>query len=550
MKKIGIGIDDFKKIREGDYYFVDKTDFIKDIIDDGSEVALFPRPRRFGKTSNLSMLSYFFDIKENSKELFKGLKITKYDGNYLEHMNKYPVIFLTLKDCKVRTYKEFIDYYKEVISNLYKQFSFILKSDLIYPNDKAYFERCQNGEENKKLELAISKLCMMLETYYNEKVIILLDEYDAPIIGSYLNGFYEKCINFMREVFSTTFKGNLSLQKGVITGILRISKEGMFSGANNIKVYNITDFKFANSFGFTEGDLINILFDFDLIERYLDIKRWYDGYEFSLYTIYNPWSILSYLADTFHRFDVYWSNTGGTDLLEELIYNKNNPGLLEEFHKLLETGVVKDVYIDYNMDLRCLNGNRNTIWTLFMMAGYLTIIEDGGELLEKTNLRITNYEISKNLKKICERWFQRCIKSYGLIDEDLINNNMEDFKDIFTKIIEESFSYYDVDKRNGENFYHAFIMGLLYSNSSKFQITSNREVGYGRYYLLLKPINDSCNNAYIIEFKSIEKNSFDKTIKAAFKQIEEKKYDAELKEYHVTKIAIAFKGKDIKIAIK
>ena len=343
MKEIGLGIDNFKEIREGGYFFVDKTDFIKDIIDEGSKVVLFPRPRRFGKTSNLSMLACFFDIELESQTLFDGLKITKYEGNYLDYMNKYPVIFLTLKDCKASIYKQFIINYKEIISQIYRKYTHILESELIEANDKEYFLRCQSGKEEERLELALSKLSNMLEIYYHQKVIILMDEYDAPLLGSYAYNFYDDCIKLMRKVFSSTFKSNSSLKKGVITGILRNSKEGMFSDANNIKVYNITDFKFANSFGFTEEDMMDILFEFDLTERYEEIKAWYDGYDFSIYTIYNPWSILNYLSDTFHRFDVYWANTGGTELLEDLIYHSNNHELLEEFHQLLETNVVKDV---------------------------------------------------------------------------------------------------------------------------------------------------------------------------------------------------------------
>ena len=547
MKPIAIGTDDFKEIREDGSLFIDKTYFIRDIIDDNSKVLLFPRPRRFGKTLNMSMLRYYFDNTLDSKYMFDGLKIMTYGEKYLNEMNKYPIISLTLKECKKGTYDEFIVKMKTIIFELYSNYKFLLESDKIEKVHKDYFQRCMNKEEEVELSLAIYNLSYMLEKYYNRQVIVLLDEYDAPIIESYIQGYYKECISFMRDVFSSTFKGNLSLKKGVITGILRVSKEGMFSGANNINIYNITDYKFSNSFGFTEEEVQKVLKEYEISDKYPDVKTWYDGYNFSGNTIYNPWSIIKYLDDSEHLLKVYWANTGGTDLLRKLIYSKNNEALLEEYHKLLETNMVNNVNLDLEMDLKSLDNDRNTIWTLFMLAGYLTV--DGNDV-ENVTLRIPNKEIKKNLTNICINWFNKNISNSNYIEEDLMYHNMDDFKDTLEKIVEESFSYYDVDRRYGENFYHAFVMGLLYSSNSNFKITSNREAGFGRYDLLLKPINDSCNYAYIIEFKSIEKDNFDETIDKAFKQIEEKNYEAEIKEYNVTKIVVVFKYKEIKIEIR
>ena len=550
-KPIATGTDDFKKIRETGSLFIDKTNFIKELIDDSSESLLFPRPRRFGKSINLSMIKYYFDIKEDSKDLFKGLKIMNYGDRYINEMNKYPVISLTLKECKKNTYEEFITDFKSIISNLYSQYDFLLKSEIIRDIDKEYMNRCINEQEEKQLHFALSRLSLMLEKYYNQKVYVLLDEYDAPILSSYLNGFYDKCINFMRDLFSATFKGNLSMKKGIITGILRVSKEDMFSGANNIKVYNITDYNYSNHFGFTEEEVKDVLNQYDLSGNFNKIKKWYDGYRFSDYVVYNPWSILNYLSDRKHTLQAYWVNTGGVDLLRNLIYGKRNTGLLEEYHKLLETNEVCNVNLDMYMDLRSLDNSRDTIWTLFMLAGYLT---PKGNVINNKNvtLRIPNLEIKENLENVCVKWFNDNISYKDILEEDLINNNMNEFKKTFIDIVNESFSYYDVERRYGENFYHAFCMGLLYSYNYHFKITSNRESGYGRYDLLLKPINNSCNNAYIIEFKSIENDNFDETIEKAFNQIEEKKYDIELKEegYHINKIVIVFKYKEIKMEIR
>ena len=451
-KPIATGTDDFKEIRETGSLFIDKTDFIKELIDDSSKSLLFPRPRRFGKSINLSMIKYYFDIMEDSKDLFKGLKIMNYGDRYINEMNKYPVISLTLKECKKNTYEEFITDFKSIISNLYSQYDFLLKSEIIRDIDKEYMNRCINEQEEKQLHLALSRLSYMLEKYYNQKVYVLLDEYDAPILSSYLNGFYDECIKFMRDLFSATFKGNLSMKKGIITGILRVSKEDMFSGANNIKVYNITDYNYSNHFGFTEEEVKDVLNQYDLSGNFNKIKKWYDGYRFSDYVVYNPWSILNYLSDRKHTLQAYWVNTGGVDLLRKLIYSKRNTGLLEEYHKLLETNEVCGINLDLYMDLKSLDNSRDTIWTLFMLAGYLT---PKGNVINTKNitLRIPNLEIRENLENICVKWFNDNISYRDLLEEDLVNNNMNEFKKTFTDIVNESFSYYDVERRYGENFY-------------------------------------------------------------------------------------------------
>ena len=276
----------------------------------------------------------------------------------------------------------------------------------------------------------------MLEIYYKSQVIVLLDEYDAPILEGYLKGYYDNIINFMREVFSSTFKGNLSLKKGVITGILRVSKESMFSGANNINVYNITDSNFSTYFGFTEEEVKETLAEYDLSDSFNEVKKWYDGYLFSRTTIYNPWSILNYLANHEHILKVYWANTGGTDLLQDLIYStKGNTNLLETFHTLLEKGSITGIDLDLEMNLPSLNNNPNTVWTLFMLSGYLTPSEyvDFSKLV---TLRIPNFEIRKNLESICVNWFKDNIKHGNIFEDYLLNNNMYDFKDNFKIIFE------------------------------------------------------------------------------------------------------------------
>ena len=548
MRPIAIGTDDFKEIIESNSLFIDKTLFIKDIIDDTGKVLLFPRPRRFGKSLNMSMINYYFNNSYDSKYLFDGLNISKCEDKYLMEMNKYPVISLSLKDCKKGTYLEFISSFKIIISDLYNNYKYLLESSLIDEVEKDYFRRCLKREEDIQLSLSLSRLMYMLKKHYNMEVIVLLDEYDAPIMEGYLKGYYGEIINFMRNLFSSTFKGNLDLKKGIITGILRVSKEGMFSGANNINVYNITDSLYSNYFGFLESEVEDVLKEYGLSDKFSLVKTWYDGYLFGKSTIYNPWSILCYLKDIDHKFGVYWANTGGVDLLKDLIYTtKGNTTLLECFHSLLEKGYIEHINLDMYMDLTNLNHDINTVFTLFMLSGYLTPSYTF-DSYENVSLKIPNLEIRKNLENICINWFRENVSYADDLIRSLLSNDLYNFKNILLDIVKSSFSYYDLPASNlGESFYHAFVMGLLYINVLEFKITSNRESGYGRYDLLLEPKDGSCKYAYLIEFKALSNGDFSKTIEDAFKQIEEKEYANSFKDYDFTKIVIVFKGKEIMI---
>ncbi len=549
MKPIALGTHDFKEIIETNSLYIDKTLFIKDIIDEASKVVWFPRPRRFGKTLNMSMLDYYFNIEykdnPNIKDLFNGLNISKEEDKYLMEMNKYPVISLSFRELKANSYQEFIINFKLLINKLYDKYNNLLNSNKIAEMDKEYFKKITNMDEDVLLANSISMLVRMLRKEYNKEVIVLLDEYDAPILNGYLKGYYDEIITFIKQIFVTTFKDNNDLKKGIITGISRISKENMFSDANNIEVYNITDSRYSTYFGFTESEVKEVLKEYNLDDNFLDVKKWYDGYLFGKNIIYNPWSILSYLKNEEHELKTYWVKTGGVELLKNLIYNLNNKlEILNSFEKLLETGRIEHINLDVNLDLSNLEGDRNSIYTLFMLCGYLTPIDNILDY-EDVTLRIPNLEIRKNLENIVKDWFESGpLKNYDFTSY-LVNHDIELFKNDFTNIVEESFSYYDVPStNNGENFYHAFTLGLLRSSSNDFEITSNRESGYGRYDLMLKPIIGKY--AYIIEFK-VSDSDFDKTISEAFKQIEDNHYDVSLKDYDVTKMVIAFKGKKVKI---
>ncbi len=543
-KEIATGTHDFKEIIETNSLYIDKTLFIKELIDDTSKVVCFPRPRRFGKSLNMSMLDYYFNREyDDSEYLFKGLNINKEEDKYLMEMNKYPVISLSLKELKKDTYQEFIDKYKTLMANLYLKYKIVLENSNV---DKDFYNRIIKKEEESELADSLSYLVNYLKEYYNQEVIVLLDEYDAPILYAYEMDYYDKMITFIKQLFVTTFKDNNNLRKGIITGISRISKENLFSDANNIEVYNMTDSRYSTYFGFTENEVKEVLKEYDLENTFDDVKKWYDGYLFNKTTIYNPISILKYLKNEDHELMAYWTNTGGVGLLKNLIYNiKNKTNLLSEFESLINKGYVEHVDIDLNMDLRNLKGDPNTVWTLFMFSGYLTPREYAGNLKNVT-LKIPNKEIKDNLIKMSTSWFIIDYNGNSMV-KYLTNSAIDDFRNDLESIVLETFSYLDVPGNSAsEAFYHAFVMGLLRVDNEYYEVTSNRESGYGRYDVMLKPkVKDI--PAYIIEFKLVRDNDFDNVIEDGFKQIDEMKYNEAIKKYDVIKMVIAFKGKKLKL---
>ena len=546
MKKVPTGISDFKKIIENDYLYIDKTLFIKEIIDDFDKPCCFIRPRRFCKSVSISMLDYYFNIEYRDNKLFKGLKIMDQGDKYLREANKYPVILLSFKNLNDNTYQEFIANFKLLMKNLYEKYTFLLESEKLSKSDKEYFEKITNMEEDMLLSSSISMLIIMLKKHYENQVIVLLDEYDVPIINGYLKGYYEEVLSFEKQMFASTFKDNLNLKKGIVTGVFRVAIEELQSGANNFNTYSITDNEYSNYFGFTESEVKEVLKEYGLIDKFEEVKKWYDGYLFGNNTIYNPVSILNYLLE--QKFDAYWVNTGSMDLLKKLIFNlKNSSLILNEFHRLLESEVIERVSLDLHMNLTNLESDRNTIWTLFMLTGYLTPIREVDNT-DNVTLKIPNLEVEKSLKSIASNWFKNNVLTKYDFIEYLINNKMEMFKSNFQKYIIETFSYYDVPSNDdGERFYHAYVLGLLTSGYEYFKIKSNRESGYGRYDIMLKPVSSITNNAYIIEVKLADNNNFDEVIKLGFKQIEDNKYEDEVKNYNVTKMVIAFNGKKVKI---
>ena len=544
-KIINTKTNDFKELIESKNLYVDKTLFIKELIDNPSQAICFLRPRRFGKSLNLSMLNYYFNLEYKDKTLFNGLKIMNQGEKYLKEMNKYPVVSISFRDLKADTYQDFLKSYKELMANLFSKYEYLLESDKLDEIEKEDFRKIIRKEEDRFLEDALSNLLAYLNKYYGERVIVLLDDYDVPIFHAYEKGYYDEMKKFIGCLFEITFKGNNNLKRGIITGIIGMIFGDIFGGANNIVYYDLTYSRYSTYFGFTESEVKDVLREYNLLDNFDDVKEWYDGYLFNKYTIYNPWSILSFLGNYDHALIPYWGNTGGVHLIKNLIYNLNNrQEILNSYENLLKTDYIEHINLNIKLDLTDLEGDRDNIYTLLMLSGYLTPAEFKPDLKD-VKLRIPNLEVKEELESIVKNWFKDPLKGYDFT-EYLYNNKLELFKTTFENVVIESFSYYDVpDNNNGENFYHAFTMGLLRSGCNNYEITSNREAGYGRYDLILKPYNKNVTT-YIIEFK-VAGSDFDKAIEDGFRQIDEMKYEVSLKGYKIVKMVIAFKGKRLKI---
>ena len=554
MKGIGIGISDFKALRIRDNYFIDKSMYIKDIIDNQSGVILITRPRRFGKTLNMSMLRYYFDIKgKDNKELFKDLKIMDEDEYYTSKLGYYPVIYLTLKDVNDRNFDNMLLALKTAMINMYKEHMYLLNSDKIYEFEKNKINDILNAREDEiALKNAVKDLSEYLNRYYERPVILLVDEYDVPLQSAYIEGYYEEAIKFLKGFYNITFKDNQYLEKTVLTGVSRIAKESLFSGMNNFKVFTIMDNEFADDFGITTEEMEKVISDFNIEEDEEEIKKWYDGYKIgNVEGIYNPWSILNYLTDK--QLKPYWVNTSSNDLIK-MTFRKSN-SIKEKMIRLLNDEPV-EVTIDLETIIVGIEEKEENIWGLMLQTGYLKV-EEVVSLEERIyKVKLPNNEIKDLFRSIIRDWFSNKVEGNDLrsILEDLITLRLEDFERKFKKLVIEMFSFFDVGENTAENFYHAFVLGMLVGLKDKYFVKSNRESGYGRYDIMLEP-KDKNGNSFIMEFKiseNMEEENLEKLIEEAKKQIEEKKYEQELKEKgfeNITKIIFAFKGKEFKLEI-
>ena len=553
MQGIGIGESDFKMLKRKDYYFIDKSLYIKHIIDSSSKISLITRPRRFGKTLNMSMLRYYFDCtQKDSKELFKGLKIMEQDEKYTSKMNYYPCIYLTLKDVRDRNYKNMLLNLKTAILDMYQEHRYLLDSEKIYPEEKEKINDILYGREDEvALKSSVKELTKYLYRHYEKPVMLFLDEYDVPLQNAHVEDFYDDAVKFFKDFYRLTFKDNSYLEKTVITGVSRVAKESIFSGANNFDVYTVLDNEFSNDFGITSEEIKEIIKNFKIEEDKEEIKRWYDGYVVGSTELYNQWSVLNYINKK--QLIPYWVNTSSNDLIKLIL--KNSYTIKEQIERLLNDEEI-DVKVDQETVIAGIEKNENNIWGLLVGTGYLKVTGVVDLQRKIYKVKIPNMEIKLLFEEIVDDWFRDKVIGNDLnsILKDLITLNFEEFEEKFKILVRQMFSYMDVGENTAENFYHAFVLGMLVGLRDTYYVNSNRESGMGRYDIMLEP-KDKNANSFIMEFKVFKaekEKSIEETIENAKKQIEEKKYEENLKEReftNITKMVFAFKTKEVKMEV-
>jgi hypothetical protein len=557
MKELDIGNSDFRSTIENDNYYVDKSLLIKEVIKAQKQVILLPRPRRFGKTLNLSMLRYFFDINHPENEgLFKNLNIWQTENEIREKQGRYPVIYLSFKDAKDQNWEKTYKFIVNEIISLYSRHDYLLESDILKQHEKNIYNKILNSEaDSVNYAESLKRLSEYLFRYYKQNVVILIDEYDTPIQAGHRK-FYDDAISFMRNLMSGAFKDNVYLYKGVITGILRISKESIFTGLNNVSVFSVLDDEFSDKFGFTEPETKQILSDFNVPTDYCQIKKWYDGYRFGNTTdIYNPWSILNYALSYKGGFKTFWANTSSDELLRERLQERDANFTREQLLKLINNETIEKS-IEENFVFPDLPKKKELLWSLLTFSGYLTTVRKTGR--KSFELAIPNYEIKTVFQDIVLDWLDNevKIKQILLIETTnyLINNEIEKFEKGFKEIIGDTFSYFDT-KGEPENVYQSYVLGLLAIIGDDYIIKSNRESGEGRYDIMLIP-HDKSKYGIVIEIKQIARagfeneqslrNRIDKKIDEAMAQIDNNQYYKELvdnKISNIIKLPIVFAGK-------
>ena len=539
MKKgIGVGIEDFKKIIEEDCYYFDKTNYIEELLKDRTEIKLFTRPRRFGKTLNMTTLKYFFDVKnaEENRKLFKDLYIEK--SEYFKEQGQYPVIFITMKDLKKNTWEQMYFAAKSLISNLYNEFEYIREK--LNEKDLIEFEKIWFKKEDGDYDNSLRLLSEYLYNYYQKKVVLLIDEYDNPLIGANQNGYYKEAINFYRNLYSSALKTNSNLKMGVLTGIVQVAKEGIFSGLNNVITYNILGNDFETFFGLSEEEVENSLKYFELEYEIEEVKKWYDGYKFGNSEVYNPWSIINYLRTK--ELQAYWVNTSDNALIYDSLKN-STVDVFNNLQTLFEGKEIKKEISPFFTFEELLKFDG--IWQLMVYNGYLKISKKLSN--DEYMIKIPNYEIQTFFKKGFIDKFLVSGNYFNPMMDALLDGDIEEFERRLQNIFLVNTSFYDL---KGEKVYHSLFLGMLIWLRDKYEVKSNGERGHGRYDAMLIPL-DKIKPAYLFEFK------VSKTIKGlnakaeeALTQIKEKQYDAGLKELGISKvyrIGIAFKGKNVKV---
>ncbi len=546
-KAVPVGIEDFERIINEDYYYVDKTMLIEELLINRAPVTLFTRPRRFGKTLNMSMIKSFFDIKnkEENKKLFENLKIS--NSEYMSEQGKYPVIFISLKDLKGNSWKECLKRLKLFIFDLYIEFEYIREK--MNEWDKRKFEKVLYEQEDADYIMSLKFLADSLYKYYGEKAIILIDEYDAPIINAFDKGYYNEAVNFFQTFYSSALKTNNSLKYGILTGITRIIKEGIFSGLNNLYVNTILSRDYSEYFGLLESEVVEILDYFNMKYKIEEVREWYNGYIFGENEVYNPWSIVNYVREK--EIKAYWANVSGNTLLENML-NHAGESVYDDLKRFTD-GESIEKYISDGTTIKSLLSNDDEIWQLLLYSGYLTKDEKQEKESDSNvyNLKIPNKEIRKYFGNMfLNRFFGTEVKTNILI-KALEGGDIKKFEETLGEIMINMLSHFDLDKEM-EKIYQVFMIGLVGFLMGKYEIISNDESGYGRYDLAMIPIKSN-EKAYLMEFKiSKTKKGMEESAEKALKQIDEKKYDTKLKARgikNILKIGIAFYGKEVKVVL-